>query len=324
MIQAFYLPKDATAAQHLTDTARILDAFRQKQGLLWIDFSAPTPEEINLLANAFAFHPVAVDTCRDDTSQPVVHSYDSYLFMVIHAVNLQARGTIVDTQEIDIFWGRNFVLTCHSVPVKSIDEMLSVCSTDCAALLSRGADFLMHAIVDRIIDNFTPALDRIEYLLEELEVQIFQRPSDVLLHRLLDLKQTVSHLGRIAIAQRDVVGRLLRGEFAPITKQAMAYWLNAYDHLVRMAQVTEAHRDLINTARDTYMSVVSNRTNAIMKLLTFITTVFMPLTFLAGVYGMNYAFMPPKDEPWGFYACLGAMVVTAAGMIWFFKRRRWI
>jgi len=324
MIQAFHLPKNATAALHLTDTASILDAFRQKQGLLWIDFSAPTPEEINLLADAFAFHPVAVDTCRDVTSQPVVHSYDSYLFMVIHAVNLQARGTIVDTQEVDIFWGRSFVLTCHAVPVKSIDEMLGLCSTDCGALLSRGADFLMHAIVDRIIDNFTPALDRIEFMLEELEVLIFQRPSDVLLHRLLDLKQTVTHLGRIAIAQRDVVGRLLRGEFAPITKQAMAYWLNAYDHLVRMAQITEAHRDLINTARDTYMSVVSNRTNAIMKLLTFITTVFMPLTFLAGVYGMNYAFMPPKDEPWGFYACLGTMLATTLGMIWFFKRRKWI
>jgi magnesium transporter len=324
MIQAFYLPKDAKAAQHLADTSRILEVFRQKEGLLWIDFASPTPEEIGVLADGFGFHPVAVDTCREVNSQPLVHSYDSYLFMVIHAVNIQARGMVVDTLEVDIFWGRNFVLTYHTVPVKSIDDMLTACSTDCASLLSRGADFLMHAIVDHIIDNFTPTLDRIEYMLEELEVQIFQRPTDALLHRLLDLKQTVAHLARIATAQRDVVGRLLRGEFAAITKQAMAYWLDAYDHLVRMVQITEIHRDLINTARDTYMSVVSNRTNATMKLLTFITTVFMPLTFLAGVYGMNYTFMPPKDEPWGFYACLAAMVLTAAGMVWFFKRRKWI
>ncbi|MCX5654618.1 MAG: magnesium/cobalt transporter CorA [Planctomycetota bacterium] len=324
MIQAFYLPKDAKAAQHLADTGQILEVFRQKEGLLWIDFASPTPEEIAVLADGFGFHPVAVDTCREVNSQPLVHSYDTYLFMVIHTVNIQARGMVVDTLEVDIFWGRNFVLTYHTVPVKSIDDMLIACSTDCSSLLSRGADFLMHAIVDRIIDNFTPALDRIEYLLEELEVQIFQRPTDALLHRLLDLKQTVSHLSRIANTQRDVVGRLLRGEFSAITKQAMAYWLDVYDHLVRMAQVTEIHRDLINTARDTYMSVVSNRTNAIMKLLTFITTVFMPLTFLAGVYGMNYTFMPPTDEPWGFYACLTAMVRTAAGMVWFFKRRRWI
>jgi magnesium transporter len=324
MIQAFYLPKDTAAAQVLADPARILDAFRQRQGLLWVDFSEPTAEETKILADGFDLHPVAVETCREVNSQPLVHSYDSYLFMVIHAVNLQARGTLVDTLEVDIFWGHNFVLTYHTVPVKSITDMLTVCSTDCESLMSRGADFLMHAIVDRIVDNFTPTLDRIEYLLEELEVQIFQRPTDALLHRLLDLKQTVSHLARIASAQRDVVGRLLRGEFTPITKQAMAYWLEAYDHLVRMVQITEAQRDLINTARDTYMSVVSNRTNAIMKLLAFITTVFMPLTFLAGVYGMNYAFMPPKDEPWGFYACLGSMLLTAGGMVWFFKRRKWI
>ncbi|MCX5684828.1 MAG: magnesium/cobalt transporter CorA [Planctomycetota bacterium] len=324
MIQAFHLPKDAKAGVHLTDPAQILDAFRQKNGLLWIDFNEPTPEETNLLADGFAFHPVAVDACREVVSQPLVHSYESYLFMVIHAVNIQARGTVVDTLEVDIFWGRNFVLTYHTVPVKSIADMLGTCSTDCPILLSRGADFLTHAIVDRIIDNFSPTLDRIEYLLEELEIQIFQRPTDALLHRLLDLKQTVAHLGRIATAQRDVVGRLLRGEFAAITRQAMAYWLDAYDHLVRMAQITETQRDLINTARDTYMSVVSNRTNAIMKLLTFITTVFMPLTFLTGMYGMNFVHMPPKDEPWGFYACLGAMFLTVAGMVWFFKRRKWI
>jgi magnesium transporter len=324
MVQAFFLPKDAKEAEQLTDLARILEVYRQKQGLLWIDFSAPTPEETNTLLDGFGFHPVAVQTCREVNSQPHVHSYDGYLFMVIHAVNLQTRGAIVDTLEMDIFWGRSFVLTYHQVPIKSIDDMLAGCSKECPSLMYRGADFLMHAIVDRIIDNFSPTLERIEYLLEELEVQIFQHPTDALLQRLLDLKQTVAYLTRVASAQRDVVGRLLRGEFSPITKQAMAYWHEAYDHLVRMVQITETHRDLINTARDTYMSVVSNRTNAIMKLLTFITTVFMPLSFIAAVYGMNYAFMPPKDEPWGFYACLGAMLLTVLGMVWFFKRRRWI
>ena len=324
MVQAFFLPKDAKEAQHLTDMARILEAYHQKQGLMWVDFSAPTAEETDRLLDGFGFHPVAVQNCREVNSQPLVHSYEGYLFMVIHAVNLQAQAALVDTLEVDIFWGRNFVLTYHQVPVKSIEDMLATCSKDCPVLMGRGADFLMHAIVDRIIDSFSPTLDRMEYLLEELEIQIFQRPTDALLHRLLDLKQTVSYLARVASAQRDVVGRLLRGEFAPITKQAMAYWHDAYDHLVRMVQTTETHRDLINTARETYMSVVSNRTNAIMKLLTFITTVFMPLSFMAGVYGMNYAHMPPKDEPWGFYACLGAMLLTALGMIGFFRRRRWI
>ena len=324
MIQAFYLAKDARVAQYLTDVAQILDAFRQKQGLLWVDFQGPAPEETNVLADGFGFHPVAVQACREVISQPLVHSYDGYLFMVIHAVNLQTRGALVDTLEVDIFWGKTFVLTYHQVSVKSIMDMRDMCSKDCLLLMSRGADFLVHAIVDRIVDNFTPTMDRIEYLLEELEIKIFRKPTDALLQQLLDLKQTVSYLGRVATAQRDVVGRLLRGEFAPITRQAMAYWHEAYDHLVRMAQVTDMHRDLINTARDTYMSVVSNRTNAIMKLLTFIATVFMPLTFITGLYGMNFVHMPPKDEAWGFWAALAAITAVAVGMVWFFRRRRWI
>ena len=324
MIQTYYLPKDAKAAQCLTEAPRILEAYRDKQGLLWVDFESPTPEETNLLADAFGFHPVAVQACREVNSQPLIHSYEGYLFMVIHAVNFQTRGTLVDTLEVDIFWGRHFVLTYHHVSVKSLTEMRDTCSKDCTLLMSRGADFLVHAMVDKIIDNFTPTLERIEFMLEELEIRVFQRPSDALLMQLLDLKQTVAYLARVASAQRDVVGRLVRGEFAPITKQAMAYWHEAYDHLVRLVQITETHRDLINTVRDTYMSVVSNRTNAIMKLLTFITTIFMPLAFIAGLYGMNFEHMPPKDEPWGFYVCLAVMALTVVGMIWFFRRRKWI
>ena len=324
MIQAFYLAKDARVAQHLTDVAQILDAFRQKQGLLWVDFQAPAPEETNVLADGFGFHPVAVQTCREVNSQPLVHSYDGYLFMVIHAVNMQARGAIVDTLEVDIFWGKNFVLTYHQVPVKSISDLRDTCGKDCHLLLSRGSDFLTHAIVDKIIDHFTPALDRIEYLIEDLEFQIFRNPRDALLHQLLDLKQTISYLARIALAQRDVVGRIIRGEFSPITKQAMAYWHDAYDHLVRLVHTTDAQRELINTSRDMYMSVVSNRLNEIMKVLTIIMTIFMPLSFITGMYGMNFAHMPPKDEWWGFYACLLVMLSVVMGMLWFFRRRRWI
>jgi magnesium transporter len=324
MIQGFYLGRDSKSPERLTDVAAILDRFNQKQGLLWVDIEAPTPEETNLLLEAFAFHPVAVQACREVNSQPLVHGYDGYLFMVIHAVGIQTRGDLATTAEVDIFWGRTFVLTYHLVPVRSITDMRERCVADGTLLMSRGPDFLLHAIVDKIIDNFAPAMERIEYLIEELEIRIFRKPTDVLLHQLLDLKQTVSYLNRVASAQRDVVGRIIRGEFAPITKQSMAYWHDAYDHLVRMVQTTETHRDLLNTARDMYMSVVSNRTNAIMKLLTFITTIFIPLTLLASIYGMNFEDMPPKKEWWGFYACLGAMILLAGGMVWFFKRRRWI
>ena len=324
MIRAYYLPPAGKPSVALTDKEQILEVFRRKEGLLWVDMEAPTPEETNFLADGFGFHPVAVETCREVTSQPLVHAFDDYLFMVIHAVNIQTRGLEVDTLEVDIFWGKQFVLTYHQVPVKSISEMRDLCEKDCERLLSRGAAFFMHAVVDKIIDNFTPTLDRIEYLLEELEIQIFRNPTNRLLHELLDLKQTVLYLGRVAVAQRDVVGRIVRGEFGPVTKQAMAYWLEAYDHLLRMVYTVENQRDMITTARETYMSVVTNRTNEVIKVLTIIATVFMPITFIASLYGMNFRFMPEIYWKWGYPAVLLLMVVSTAWMVWFFRRRKWI
>ena len=324
MIRAYYLPPAGKPSTALTEKEQILEVFRRKEGLLWVDMESPTPEETNFLADGFGFHPVTVETCREVTSQPLAHGFDDYLFMVIHAVNIQTRGVEVDTLEVDIFWGKQFVLTYHQVPVKSISEMRDLCEKDGERLLSRGAVFFIHAVVDKIIDNFTPTLDHIEYLLEELEIQIFRNPTDRLLHELLDLKQTVLYLGRVAGAQRDVVGRLVRGECGPVTKQAMAYWLEAYDHLLRMVYTIENQRDMITTARETYMSVVTNRTNAVIKVLTIIATVFMPITFIASLYGMNFKFMPEIVWEWGYPATLILMLLITVGMIWFFKRRKWI
>jgi len=327
MIRAHHLPPAGKPSAALTGKDQILEVFRRKEGLLWVDMESPTPEETDLLAEGFGFHPVAVQACREVTSQPLVHAFDDYLFMVIHAVNIQSRGAEVDTLEVDIFWGKTFVLTYHHMPVKSISEMGDLCEKNCERFLSRGAAFFMHALVDRIIDNFTPTLDRIEYLLEELEIQIFRKPTDKLLHQLLDLKQAVLHLGRVAGAQRDVVGRIVRGEFGPVTKQAMAYWLEAYDHLLRMVYTIENYRDIITTARETYISVVTNRTNEVIKVLTIIATVFMPITFIASLYGMNFQFMPEINwlPEWaGYPAVLILMAVVTAWMVWFFRRKKWI
>ena len=324
MIQAYHLPASGGPLIAMTDTEKILEAFRGKEGLLWVDMEAATPEETDLLASGFSFHPVAVETCREVTSQPLAHGFDDYLFMVIHAVNIQTHGVTVDTLEVDIFWGKTFVLTYHQVPVRSITEIREACVKDGERLLSRGAAFFMHAVVDKIIDNFTPTLDHLEAVLEELEIQIFRNPTDMLLHQLLDLKQTVLYLGRVAGAQRDVVGRLVRGEFGPVTKQVMAYWLEAYDHLLRMVYTVENQRDIITTARETYMSVVTNRTNAVIKVLTIIATIFMPITFIASLYGMNFKFMPEIAWEWGYPAALMLMLGISLWMVWFFRRKKWL
>jgi len=324
VITAFYVPPQANETKRLTDFSEILETYQKRSGVLWIDFAAPTPEETNLLADAFGFHPVAVQACREVTSQPLIHNYGDYLFMVMHAVDMHESLADVGTLEVDIFWGKHFVLTYHSDEIRSLAEYRTNPATGASAMLLRGVDFFVHAVVDRMIDNFTAALDRISLRLEELEIQIFREPTDAILMELLDLRAGVAYLSRIALAQRDVVGRIVRGEFTQLTKQALAYWYEAYDHLVRMVQMIEAQRDLVTTARDTYVSVTSNRLNQIMKVLTIITTLFMPLTFMTGVYGMNFLQMPLLHHPLGFPLTMAAMASVTVGMILFFRRKRWI
>jgi magnesium transporter len=334
MITAFYLAPSAKAAERLTQTEAILEAFRGGKGMLWVDMEAPTEDETNLLESQFGFHPVSVQTCREVTSQPLVHSYDTYLFMVLHAITSwcprlpetpHPKGDAeLETSELDFFWGKHFVLTYHEEAVGSISDVRQICGHNGRSLMGSGTDFFMHAIVDRVIDNFAGPLAQIDDHLEAIEAQTFRRPTNALLQDLLRLKETVWRLMRIATAQRDVVGRISRGDLAAITKQALVYWREAYDHLVRMVQTMESQRELINTTRDTYISVVSNRMNEIMKVLTIIATVFMPLTFIVGLYGMNFKHMPELDWHWGYPAVLVVMAAVAIGMVVFFRRKRWI
>jgi len=324
MIQAYYLPPGAAKPEHLIDLDRILALRQEADGLLWVDVEHPSPAETDLLGEHFGLHPVIVETCREVTANPLVHDYETYLFLVLHAVDFRMQEERVATGELDIVWGRHFVLTYHRAAVRSITSLRESAETNLGGLMARGTDFFLHALVDRVIDNFQPALERMDRLIEKSEKQVFIEPTDEVLQRLLGLRRSAAHLIRVATAQRDVLGRIVRGEFPQVGKQALVYWRDAYDHLVRMAQAVETQRDLIVSARDAYLSVVSNRMNEVMKVLTIIATIFIPITFVAGLYGMNFEWMPELRQWWAYPVVLGVMAVVAAGMLVYFRRKRWI
>ena len=324
MIQAYHLAPDAKTPEPISDVDRILALWQDAKGLLWVDLEHPSPEETDLLGERFGLHPVIVEPCREVTANPLVHDYETYLFLVLHAVDFRPQQERVATAELDIVWGRHFVLTYHRAAVRSITQLREAAETNLGALLARGTDFFLHALVDRVIDNFQPSVERMDRLIEQGEKQIFIEPTDEVLQRLLGLRRSAAHLIRVATAQRDMVGRIVRGEFPQVGKKALAYWRDAYDHLVRMAQSVEAQRDLIVSARDAYLSVVSNRMNEVMKVLTIIATIFIPTTFVAGIYGMNFEWMPELKAWWAYPVVLGVMAVIAAGMLVYFRRKRWI
>ncbi len=324
MIHGYFLAPRADQVRHTTDPDEMAGLYRRQEGLLWVDVEAASPEETDLLRTHFDLHPVALEVCREVTAQPLIHDYHAYLFMVIHAVNFAPKTRGVATLEVDIRWGRHLVLTYHRDPVRTLTALRHTCAEEGgAALLARGTDFFVHAVVDRILDNFTPTLQRLDDRIDEAETRVFRRPTDAILQEVLALKRSSAYLGRIAAAQRDAVGRIVRGEFPHVTKQALAYWRDAYDHLVRMVQATDVQRDLISGVRDTYLSVVSNRMNEIMKVLTIIATIFMPITFIAGIYGMNFEWMPELGVWYAYPATLALMALVAGGMLLYFRRKKW-
>ena len=324
MITAFFVPAKGDKGVCVTDADQVLCYFQDREGLLWVDMENATEEETSLLETRFGIHPVAVQACRDEISQPLVHSFDDYLFLVIHAVDFRSQEAAVTTTEVDILWGRHFLLTYHRDPVRSITEVRNQCRGNGTVLMARGLDFFLHAVVDRIIDNFWPALGRIDDRIEESEKAILSDPTREMLQGVLDLKRSTMHLSRIAAAQRDVMGRIARGEFPQVTKQSLAYWREAYDHLLRMVQATDIQRDLISSLREAYLSVVSNRLNEVMKVLTIIATIFIPITFVTGIFGMNFEPMWPKDTWWGYPATMGLMLLVSAAMLCWFRRKKWI
>jgi len=324
MIHAYYLAPDSDQPEAMDDVDQIVGLWQEGRGLLWVDFDHPTPAETALLADRFNLHPVAVDTCREVTMQPLVHDYDACLFLVLHAVHFRVQEARIATHEVDIVWGKHVILTYHRGTVRAVEQLRDTAGTSLRALMARGTDFFLHALVDRVIDNFQPALERMDRVIEAGEKEIFANPTDEMLQRLLALRRSTAHLLRMGTAQRDVVARIVRGEFPQVGKHALAYWRDAYDHLIRMVQAVEAQRDLIASARDAYLSVVSNRMNEVMKVLTIIATIFIPITFVAGVYGMNFEWMPELHTWWAYPATLGIMALIAAAMLLYFRRKRWI
>ena len=304
MIEAYYLPPESKDIRHVTEVEETIELYRRGEGLLWVDMEKPTDEEAALLSDGFDLHPVVVETCAEVTGQPRIHDYETYLFFVLHAVDFNRREADVATLEVDIVWSKHVVLTYHRDRVRTLTEMRERMRDGGPALLSRGADFFLHAIVDRIIDNFSPTVQRLDEMLETIEEQMFAEPTDELLQQVIQAKRTAARLGRIAAA--------------------LAYWRDAYDHLMRMVQTTETQRDLIASLRDTYLALASNRMNEVMKVLTIIATIFIPITFIAGVYGMNFEWMPELEVKWAYPATLAAMALVAGAMLLYFRRKDWL
>lgn len=291
---------------------------------LWIDASGAHPEVARLLTDELRLHPLAVEDILQERMVPKAEDYGTYLYVVVHGiVRDRTDPELLETHEIDIVLTEHWLFTQHHGSSRSIEAVEQELTRN-PRLLERGPGFVAHAVLDHLVDYYLPVVDAFDEDIDEVEALVIEHPRSDVLQRIFRLKRSLQRLRRIAVYQREVLKRLSRGEFEMIPEKALPFYRDVYDHFVRVADLTDSYRELLSGALDAYLSVVSNRTNDIMKALTLVATVMLPVTFIAGVYGMNFENMPEIKWRYGYLFALGLMGAVVAAMMFWFKRRKWI
>jgi len=308
----------------ITELEEIRAAITAKQPI-WIELESQCAEADDLLVNTLDIHPLTIEDVWSTRSAPKVEDYRNYLYVIFHAVRPNKR-TMYDLVELDILIGKSFVITHDRLGIvtKEVDAELE---RD-PHLLGKGPAWLAHAILDHAVDHYLPIVDELDADIDKLETDALHRAGTPkgppVLKRILRFKRTLQRLRRMSIHQREILLRLSRGEFEEIPRETVPYFRDVHDHFVRINDLLEGFRDLVTDALEAYLSVQSNRMNEIMKTLTLISTVMLPLTFIAGVYGMNFKYMPEVNWLGGYPFALALMAIVAISILLWFRRKGWL
>lgn len=290
----------------------------------WVDVQGLGEKQVlEELASIFRLHRLALADVVNTPQRPKVESYENHLFVITRMALLLPTGE-VHTEQVSLFLGRNFVLTFQETYGDCLDPLRERLRSGTGIVRSAGADYLAYAILDGITDQYFPVIEAMGERIEALEDEVVTRPTPAILQRIYALKRELLSIRRGIWPQRDAINSLVRDESGLIGREAHVYLRDCYDHAVQLIDVLETLRELTGGLLDVYLSSVANRTNEVMKVLTVMASIFIPLTFIVGVYGMNFHNMPELDWRYGYHAVWGIMIATAAGLLVYFWRKGWL
>jgi magnesium transporter len=292
--------------------------------MLWVDLADPSVPELLILSDTFGFHHLAVEDAKSALQFPKIEPYDGFLYVVLHGIDFHKSTHSFATHDIDFFLGRNYLVTVHDGGSRSIETLQNHCPRN-ANIMGEGPVALFHRIVDSMVDNYRPEVEKLDDALSELEEEVFDNPRPKLLREILGKKRDVASLRRVTTPQRDVIGRLARREFVDISSEMAFRFRDIHDHLVRLNDEAFTFQDRLTGMLDAHLSTTSNRLNEVMKMLTVITTIFMPLTILSGMFGMNVDL--PRflgGDAAQFWWIAGIMAAIVVVMLGYFRRRGWL
>ena len=301
-----------------------------KTNVVWVDLLAETPEQVevarHVLLDIFHFHPLTVEDCVETRNQPKIEVFPTYLYFIVHGVRPEeTNSSNFVTKELDGYLGDNFVVTFHLERFRSIKTVKQQIRSSPFAC-QRGAAYLLHQILDHLVDLYMPMVDDFDQSINDLEERVFEmkKGGNTLLQDIMDLRRSVARLRRISARQLDVLYRISRGEFPQIPSNILPFFRDVHDHLQRISDLAENYRDLVGGLFDIHFSVVASKTNDVMKTLAVVSAIILPLSLIAGIYGMNFENMPELKTRNGYFLVLSVMAGVTIVLLLYFWRRGWI
>ncbi|MDD5436953.1 MAG: magnesium/cobalt transporter CorA [Candidatus Omnitrophica bacterium] len=303
----------------------ITEALADARSLVWIDFPDLDDADVDFLTSAFNLHPLTIEDFIMPNARPKIEKFKDYLFLIMFSLEpMNANGAgRVKTAELDCCLGKNFLITFHSSPLDTI----AICKERLkrqSPIMMNGADMLLYAVLDSCVDSYFPIIQKFDSFVDEMSDELFKSATQDTLKKIYLLKNDIMYLRRTVGPQADIVSSVARGDFELISPSNVIYFRNIFDNLVRLNDIIGTSRDVITGAMETYVSLVSNRLNEVMKTLTVITTIMMPLTLIASIYGMNFKHMPELEHRMGYPGVIATMLIITSLMLYYFKRRRWL
>jgi magnesium transporter len=284
----------------------------------WIDFNQPTDDEVLELDRALHFHPLAIEDCIHKLQRPKLDYYEDYCFFVTHSLD----ESKIEKEEINFFLGKNYIVSFHHHESKEINDVWQRLKGS-KKVNKWDSTLVLYHIIDKLVDNYFPIVYQLEEVLDQIENNTTDMTMEALLDRLFNTRHNLLKLRHTVTPMRDLIYRMLNSHRLKGIKQKQEYFSDIHDHLLKLTEMIDANREITNDIRDSYLSLNSHQTNRIMKVLTVITTIFMPLTFIAGVYGMNFENMPELTWNFGYFLILSIMLSIGIVMYLWFKKKGW-
>lgn len=305
------------------DEEDIHDYLSDASNLIWMDVQDPGPAELSMLLEEFGFHPLALEDVSRGQQRPKVDEYKGYLFVVTYGVASGSDFNALQTVEVDLFIGRNYVVTVHRGRMPALEEAAQRWTRG-GAMLREGVGFLVYTVMDALIDSYFPVIDNIEVCVDDVELEMFTSFREQDIQGLLKLKRTLVALRRVLYPLRETFHTFIRRDHPFFTANTRVYFQDVYDHVLRILDVLDIEREMVTGATEAYLTVLSNRLNMTMKTLTVITICVAIAGIVFGAWGMNFDAIPLAKTPGGFWLVFGGTLALVAGALVYSWRRRWL